>query len=84
MQITGVVSRLIACLNPYIACRKDAVGVSDVIMKSSIVTGSEIGTLVTARPLKQREREPCDFISLGVITSAPTAHMKTLVTASLG
>jgi hypothetical protein len=40
------------CLNPYIACRKDAVGVSDVIMQSSIVTGSEIGPLVTAQSLK--------------------------------
>ncbi len=27
------------CLNPYIACRKDAFGVSDVIVQSSIVTG---------------------------------------------
>ena len=31
------------CLNPYVACRKDAVGVSNVTMQSSIVTGSEIG-----------------------------------------
>ncbi len=54
MQSTGVVSRLIACLNPYIACRKDAVGVSDVSMQSSIqlVTGLEIGPLVTAQSLK--------------------------------
>jgi hypothetical protein len=28
------------CLNPYIACRKDAFDVSDVIVQSSIVTGS--------------------------------------------
>ncbi len=38
------------CLNPYVACRKDAVGVSNVIVQS-IVTGSEIGPLVTARSL---------------------------------
>ncbi len=41
-----VVSRHTASLNPYIACRKDKFGVSDVIMQSSIVTGSEIGPLV--------------------------------------
>ena len=57
MQITGVVSRLIACLNPYIACRKDAFGVSGVIMQLSIVTESEIGALVTARSLIKGERE---------------------------
>jgi hypothetical protein len=51
------------CLNPYVDCRKDAVGVSDVIVQSSIVTGSEIGPLVTARSLIQGEREPCDIIS---------------------
>jgi hypothetical protein len=32
-----------------LACRKD--GVSDVIMQSSIVTGSEIGPLFTAQSL---------------------------------
>ncbi len=39
------------CLNPYIACRKDAFGVSDVIVQSSIVTGLVIGTLVTVQSL---------------------------------
>jgi hypothetical protein len=40
-----VVLRLIACVNPYImiACRKDAFGVSDVIIQLSVITGSEIG-----------------------------------------
>jgi hypothetical protein len=52
VQSTGVVSRLITNLNPYIACRKDAFGVSDVITQSSIVPGSEIGPLVTAQSLK--------------------------------
>ncbi len=52
MQSTGVVSRLIACLNPYIACRKNAFGVSDVIVQSSIVTGSEVSSLATAQSLK--------------------------------
>ena len=51
MRSTGVVSRLITCLNPYVACRKDAVGVSNVTMQSSIVTGSEIGPPVTALSL---------------------------------
>ncbi len=78
MRSTGVLSRLITCLNPYVACRKDAVGVSSVIVQSSIVTGSEIGPLVTARSLIKGE------LPLGVITSAPTADIKTLVTAILG
>jgi hypothetical protein len=39
------------CLNPYLACRKDAVGVSNIMMQSSIVTGSEIGPLVTVLEL---------------------------------
>jgi hypothetical protein len=30
-------------LKPYVACRNDAFGVSDVIMQSSIVIGLEIG-----------------------------------------
>ncbi len=45
-----MVSRRIACLNQFIACSKDAFGVSDVIVQSSI--GSEIGPLVTAQSLK--------------------------------
>jgi hypothetical protein len=53
-----LVSPAACCLNPYIACRKDAFGVSDVIVQSSIVTGSEIGQLVTAQSLKKGEREP--------------------------
>ncbi len=41
------------CKNPYIvACRKDAFGVSDVIVQSSIVSGSEIGPLVRAQSLE--------------------------------
>ncbi len=49
------------CLNPYIACRKDAFVVSDVIMQSSIVTGSEIGALVTAQSHKSKEHEPMRY-----------------------
>jgi hypothetical protein len=75
----------VLCLNPYIACRKDAFGVSEVIMQSSIVTGSDIWSRWSRlNPLYWESVDRCDSISLGVINSPPTARIKTPVTASLG
>jgi hypothetical protein len=55
--------RCAGCLNPYTACRARMRLVYQmyVIVQSSIVTGSEIGALVTARSLVQGEREPMRY-----------------------